>query len=235
MSKPVRKTKEQKIRDLLIRCKNRNVNTVNKRNGKRLAESTLRHRCTNANAEKYRGVKFYGEEPEMSPLKKRMKTPSPSPSPRRYPSPSPKKYPIPSPKRYPSPSSRRSPSPTPKTPVVRAFVIPPRQHDQPKRTSLDLSNTYNNRNLYGLDYTYDTDFLKLDTNVINVYPEEQLPNKIIIRKMGKSPHKLNIPAVVTPEDINQDQIPENLQVLSEAIKQRKGPEFGLFNKKNLIA
>lgn len=108
----MKKSDSQKLNDLLIRCKNRHVSIINKRNGNRLAESTLRHRCTNANADKYQGKAFYGEEPPSpSPLKNKkysLKLKSPSPSPKSL-SPSPKSL---------SPKFRSS-SPSP-----RAIILP---------------------------------------------------------------------------------------------------------------
>ena len=178
-----RKTYEEKIRDLLIRCKNRNVDIINKRNGKRLAESTLRHRCTNANAEKYKGIKFFGDEPDSPSPFKRRKSPSPSPK-RKSPSPSPKKKtPSPSPKKKTPSPKMKSPSPSPE----RSY------------SPVDYGNDYDYNSSFGEDnndrvikkaivtsplklvssdeYGYDTDFIN-DPYTIKEIDPDNLPDEI---------------------------------------------------------
>lgn len=180
-----RKTYEEKIRDLLIRCKNRNVDIINKRNGKRLAESTLRHRCTNANAEKYKGIKFFGDEPDSpSPFKKR-KSPSPSPK-KKTPSPK-RKSPSPSPKRKsPSPSPKRSYSP------VDYDYNSSFEEDYNDRVLKKAIVTSPLKLVNNDEYGYDTDFIN-DPYTIKEVDPDNLPDEIIVRKAGKSPERLNVP------------------------------------------
>lgn len=52
-----KKSELQKRIDLLNRCKNLGVYTVNKNTGKTLSDSTLRKRCTKKNSEKYKTKK----------------------------------------------------------------------------------------------------------------------------------------------------------------------------------
>lgn len=62
------KSERQKKIDLLKRCEERGIETVNRRTGKRLSEETLRMRCTDANAPFFGGVAL---PKPVKPVKKR--------------------------------------------------------------------------------------------------------------------------------------------------------------------
>ena len=82
------KSERQKKSDLLKRCQERGIETINKRTGKRLSEETLRMRCTDANAPLFGGRAL--PKPVKPPKKRRVKrrrepfkrAPSPSLTPR---------------------------------------------------------------------------------------------------------------------------------------------------------